>query len=60
MNYRSKHNHRKEVRVMGEVKVRIAEMKDLAGILYFDLDKQESFVRIKSEFFAKFEPIKTQ
>ena len=60
MNYRSKHNHRKEVRVMGEVKVRIAEMKDLEGILYFDLDKQESFVRIKSEFFAKFEPIKTQ
>ena len=60
MNYRSKHNHRKEVRVMGEVKVRIAEMKDLEGILYFDLDKQESFVRIKSEFFAKFEPIKIQ
>ena len=45
---------------MGEVKVRIAEMKDLEGILYFDLDKQESFVRIKSEFFAKFEPIKIQ
>jgi hypothetical protein len=58
MNYRSKFNHKKEVRVMGEVKVRLAEMRDVPGILYYDAEKMEAFVRLKSEFLAKFEPIK--
>jgi hypothetical protein len=43
---------------MGEVKVRLAEMRDVLGILYYDIEKMEAYVRLKSEFLAKFEPIK--
>ena len=43
---------------MGEVKVRLAEMRDVPGILYYDSEKMEAFVRLKAEFLAKFELIK--